>query len=410
MSQCKHTVEVTGMGCMSAAGSDLAGCLDSIFAGHRNHSLSARFKTSHNASHPVFEIPASFVAAPASKEKFDYTLTVVYALQTVAEALNQSGWNGEYLRGLTVGVCIGTTVGSTLNSEEYYREYLTGGQPDMTPVRRFLNSNPASAIAREFGFNGPRQTVVNACSSGTDAIGVGAGWIESGLCDVVVAGGTDELCRVTYNGFASLMIMDNFPCRPFDLRRGGLNLGEGAAMMILESSRLRGPADKNILGNILGYGSACDAYHLTAPHPKGIGLKQALAHALRISSTSASDIAFVNAHGTGTRENDKVESMVLNDVLPGIPFLSTKGYTGHTLGAAGGVEAVFTLACLHLGRIPASAGFTEPGPDIHSTPVQKITPVQGKVAVSQSLAFGGNNGVLILGGREMSGQLRSGKA
>lgn len=398
MSQCKHTVEVTGMGCMSAAGPDLAGCLDGIFAGHRNHSLPARFKTSHNVSHPVFEVPASFVAAPVSKEKYDYTLTVVYALQTVAEALNQSGWNRELLRGLKVGVCIGTTVGSTLNSEEYYREYLTGGQPDMTPVCRFLNSNPASAIAREFSLNGPRQTVVNACSSGTDAIGIGAGWIESGLCDVVVAGGTDELCRVTYNGFASLMIMDNFPCRPFDLRRGGLNLGEGAAMMVLESSRLRGPADKNILGNILGYGSACDAYHLTAPHPKGIGLRQALTCALLMSGTSASDIAFVNAHGTGTRENDKVESMVLNDVLPGIPFLSTKGYTGHTLGAAGGIEAVFALACLATGRIPASAGYSESDPGIRNQPIDKNTLITKKVAVSQSLAFGGNNGVLILQG------------
>ncbi|MFN2267018.1 MAG: beta-ketoacyl-[acyl-carrier-protein] synthase family protein, partial [Desulfonatronovibrio sp.] len=127
----------------------------------------------------------------------------------------------------------------------------------------------------------------------------------------------------------------------------------------------------------------------------GAGLRQALTSALLISGTSASDIAFVNAHGTGTRDNDKVESMILDDVLPGTPFLSTKGYTGHTLGAAGGIEAVFTLACLNLGRIPASAGFARADEGRLNAPVQKVTAVHGKKAVSQSLAFGGNNGVLV---------------
>ncbi len=392
-----HTVEVTGMGCLCAAGSNLRQCLEDIFAGHRRQSPPEKFRTSHTSTYPVFEIPEEYVQDENPKEKNGHTLTVRYALQAVKEAFDQAGWSRDSLDGLKVGVCVGTTVGSTLNSEDFYREYLKDSHPDMGPVRKFLRNSPATAIAREFGLSGPCQTVVNACSSGTDAIGIGAGWIMSGLCHLVVAGGADELCRVTYNGFASLKIMDALPCRPFDRQRAGLNLGEGAGIVVLESSSLRSSKAKPALGRILGYGSSCDAYHLTAPHPQGKGLIQALNQPLHAGGMDISDIAFVNAHGTGTRDNDRVETMILEEVLPGIPYLSTKGYTGHTLGAAGGIEAVFTLACLNLGRIPASAGFTESGAETASSPVKSVTPVYGKIAVSQSLAFGGNNGVLLLG-------------
>jgi 3-oxoacyl-(acyl-carrier-protein) synthase len=147
---------------------------------------------------------------------------------------------------------------------------------------------------------------------------------------------------------------------------------------------------------VIGYGSACDAYHLTAPRPDGGGLKAAIAEALACNNTDPAAIAFVNAHGTGTPENDRVETRVLAEVLPGVPFLSTKGYTGHTLGAAGAIEAVFTAACLELGKIPANAGFTTPDPELCGIPVAEITTFSGTVALSESLAFGGNNSVIIL--------------
>jgi 3-oxoacyl-[acyl-carrier-protein] synthase-1/3-oxoacyl-[acyl-carrier-protein] synthase II len=147
--------------------------------------------------------------------------------------------------------------------------------------------------------------------------------------------------------------------------------------------------------NVVGYGGACDAYHLTAPHPEGAGLKRALREALAACGGSAADIAFVNAHGTGTPDNDRVESRTLAEVLPGVPFLSTKGFTGHTLGAAGGIEAALTLACLELGRIPASIGFAEPDPELPATPVREMTITPGRLALSQSLAFGGNNAVIV---------------
>ena len=270
----------------------------------------------------------------------------------------------------------------------------------MTPIIRFLMSNPADLIAREFELTGPCQTVVNACSSGTDAVGIGASWIQSGLCDMVIAGGADELCHVTYNGFISLMITDDAPCRPFDRDRKGLNLGEGAAMLILESESSCRKRQKPPRARFLGYASSSDAYHLTAPHPQGEGLKRALLDALRFSHRNVSDIAFVNAHGTATPDNDRVEGKVLHEMLPGVPFFSTKGYTGHTLGAAGAIEAAFTVACLERGMIPGNAGFANLDPEVTASPAATTSTVAGSTAISQSLAFGGCNGVLVLGKRE----------
>ena len=292
---------------------------------------------------------------------------------------------------------MGTTVGSAMNNEAFYSHYREGNHPDMMPIKQFLNSNPAACISNDFQLSGPCQTVVNACSSGTDAIGVGASWIQSGLCDVVITGGADELCRVTYNGFISLMIVDSSPCRPFDVNRAGLNLGEGAAVLILESEKSKQARNKKARAYVCGYGTACDAYHLTAPKPDGNGLRRALADALAISGKTASDIAFVNAHGTGTPDNDRVESGVLHDMLPYVPFHSTKGYTGHTLGASGAIEAAFTVVCLEAEKTPANIGFTDPDPELPSSPQQHMESIKGDFAISESLAFGGNNSVLVIG-------------
>jgi 3-oxoacyl-[acyl-carrier-protein] synthase-1/3-oxoacyl-[acyl-carrier-protein] synthase II len=253
-------------------------------------------------------------------------------------------------------------------------------------------------IAREFSTDGPLQTVVNACSAGGDAIGVGAAWIRLGLCDMVIAGGADELYQVTYSGFKSLLIYDEAPCKPFDAERKGLNLGEGAAIFMLMSEAICKRAPRKPRGYVWGYGSATDAFHPTKTRPDALGLKMAIDEAMKTAGRSPAQIAFVNAHGTGTWDNDLIESRVLNEMFPGTPFLSTKGYTGHTLGASGAIEAAFTIASLEAGRIPASIGFTTPDPELApACPVRENTPVGGRIALSQTLAFGGNNAVLILG-------------
>ena len=388
-------VAITGLGCICAAGTSVDACMTSLYSGERAPAPSERFTSDHPTRFPVFEV-REFT------EPKELLRTSALGLHAAREAIADAGLDLDTLRSLRVGVCVGTTVGSAMNNEQFCRDYRAGADPDLEPIERILRSNPAAAIAREFGLNGPCQTVVNACASGTDAVGLAASWIRAGLCDVAIAGGADELGRITYNGFISLMITSDSPVKPFDRERKGLNLGEGAGMLVLESEELRNSRGKEPRSFLLGYGSACDAHHLTAPRPDGEGLRSAIAEALSCCGTPAEAVAFVNAHGTGTPDNDRVESRVLADVLPGVPFLSTKGYTGHTLGAAGAIEAVFTIACLERGMLPANAGFATPDPELGGTPVQVLTPIAGEIAISESLAFGGNNSVIVVGKRGTS--------
>lgn len=389
----KPKISVTGMGLVTGQGTSVKASMDQIFATPLAPAPPHQFSTDHPQAYPVFSLPEA-IDHQISKNAQGLTLTARMGIAAAAQALKDAGINQDSLRGKRVGVCMGTTVGCTLNNDPFYAQYKQGKKPSLDPIVQFFSSNPAQAIAREFNLNGPIQTIVNACASGTDAIGIGTNWLEAGLCDLVIAGGTDELCKVTYNGFISLMITDDSPCKPFDANRKGLNLGEGAGVLILE------PGGSSSLRNrkkcwISGYGSACDAYHLTAPRPDGRGLKAAIDQALDHSGLNPSDIGFINAHGTGTRDNDQVEMGVFNEKLPGTPFFSTKGYTGHTLGAAGAIEAVFTIDHLTSGRIPASCGFSQQDPKAKTSPTISHQPVNTHAAMSQSVAFGGNNSVLV---------------
>jgi 3-oxoacyl-[acyl-carrier-protein] synthase-1/3-oxoacyl-[acyl-carrier-protein] synthase II len=390
------------VGCLCALGLDLPSCVDALFDERRPPAAPRRFTTEHQGRFPVYELPDAFWRTRHGKEaETPQSLTSRLCLAVAEQALAQAGLNAREIarNGIRVGVCVGTTVGAALNDEPFYRAFRAGENPELTPLRRYLASNPAEVLAKTYGLSGPVQTISNACASGSDAIGVAEGWIRAGLCDLALAGGADELCRFTYNGFISLMITDEHPCRPFDQERKGLNLGEGAALLVLESEELRRRRGAQALGYALGYGVSSDAHHLTAPHPQGAGLKRALEQALAQSGGSASDFAFVNAHGTGTPDNDRVESLVLAERLPGIPFLSTKGHTGHTLGAAGALEAAFTLACLARGELPPSAGCHTPDPALPVAPLLTRTSLasSASAALSFSLAFGGANAVLAFG-------------
>lgn len=385
----KH-VAITGMGVISAAGGNLVETLVTFERGKSNAGRASLFSTP--LEYPVFE------AKDMSDEgQGKRTRTLRLALRAVKEALAGAGLqNG--LSNFRVGVCLGTTVASQLNDIDFYRLYRDTKNAPMDSVDRFLSGNLSEAVAGHIKADGPNVTVVNACSSGADAIGVALSWLRNGLCDIAIAGGADELNRVPYCGFASLGVISDSTCAPFDRDRNGLNLGEGAGVLVLETesnARQRGKGFDLVLA---GYGQASDAYHLTAPHPDGVGLEAALKRALLEANIAPGDVCFVNAHGTATRDNDKIEAKVLNKVFgPGVTFLSTKGFTGHTLGAAGGLEAAFTATCLRKKWIPANIGFMNQDSEIPITPVTKKTPVKGNFAVSTSLAFGGNNAALVIG-------------
>ncbi len=317
------------------------------------------------------------------------------AIAAAREALLHAGLTSETLRDRRVGVCLGTTVGSAMNNEVFYRDFRANRRPGIEPIRQYLRANPATMVGQEFGLTGPCQTITNACSSGAAAIGHAAGWVRAGICDVVIAGGADMLCNVIHAGFLSLLITDTEPCRPFDRNRRGLTLGEGAGIVVLESQESVRQRGAPLQASLCGYGNASDAYHISAPQPSGAGLRRAIDQALSEAALAPQEIDFINAHGTGTPENDRVEGKLFPEMFPGIPFGSTKGFTGHTLGAAGGIEAVITILCLQQRCIPANVGFQEPDPEFPGRPVAENTPVPGRYGLSDSVAFGGNNVALV---------------
>jgi 3-oxoacyl-(acyl-carrier-protein) synthase len=380
---------ITGLGTVSAAGNGLEETLDGFRRGKRNAGPVSLFPTP--LRYPVFEVER---IPPESIFEGQRTLSLasMAAGQAMADARLEasSPWR--------VGVCLGTTVASQLNDLDFYRSFREKREAPLAAAERFLKGNIAECVARGIGARGPALTVVNACSSGTDALGVALSWLKSGLCDIAIAGGADELNHIPYCGFGSLGILNPGLCAPFDRNRGGLNLGEGAGVMVVEKlsvARRRGVSADLFLA---GYGSASDAYHLTAPSPDGVGLAASLRTALSEAGIEPKDVGFVNAHGTGTQDNDLVEGKVLAETFgPTVKFLSTKGFTGHALGGAGGLEAVFTAAALREGWIPASAGFLDRDETIPVAPVREKTAVGGRFAVSTSLAFGGNNAAVVIG-------------
>lgn len=386
---------ITGIGCLCAGGLNMEECVASLFKEREMPQLPTRFTVDYGDETPVYQLPERFFDEhPVDLSK--RTLTTHMAVVAAKQAVEQAGLTKDDLTSQRLGVIVGTTVGCAMNDEPFYYSYLDGEDPDLQPISRFLDDNPADAIARELGCLGPTQAIVNACTSGGDAMILARDWIESGLCDIVLAGGSDELNRVTYYGFRSLMVAAKEECKPFDATRQGLNLGEGAGILVMESEASRQKRDANRIGRFVSGGLCGDGHHPTAPSPDGIGLRKALAATLKDGGLKRGDIAFVNAHGTGTQSNDRVESLVLNEEMPGVPTLSTKGFTGHTLGAAGAVEAVFTLGCLAAGKLPASPGFAVRGEDTPDALTTETIDISGTVALSESLGFGGNNTVIAL--------------
>lgn len=355
-----------------------------------------RFQTDHPVKFPVFEVPDAWLREHVPNPR-PHERCVDFARIAALEALAAAGLGDVVARqGLRIGVCLGTVVGAAMDEDSFYREFRQGDCPDPLPVIRFLRSSPAEAVVERLGLTGPYMTVATACTSGASAICQAVEWIRAGICDAVIAGGTEKLSRLSYNGFASLQITDASACRPFDRDREGLNLGEGAGVILLESPESVARRGVKPVGHLLGTGNASDAYHLSRPDPDGGGLRRAVREALESAGGGLDRVGFINAHGTGTLDNDRMEGRVFRDLLPGVPFHSTKCFTGHTLGAAGGIEAALTLACLNRGCLPVNAGFRNTDPEIGVAPAMGGR-FDGDVAMSTSVAYGGNNVALVFG-------------
>lgn len=294
-----------------------------------------------------------------------------------------------------VAVVLGTALGGVEEGEK-----TLGGDRRIRRLRGSLYDSPSHNVARWLGARGPVMTVSTACASGATAIGVGADLIRHGVADWVVAGGYDILCRFVMRGFDALRSLTREEVRPFDRRRSGLLLGEAAALVLLMREDEAGPQR---LGSLLGYGSAADGYHISAPDPEGRGLEHAIAAAMRAAGIQPGDIDFVSAHGTGTPLNDRIETTVLKRALGAraykIPCNSIKAPMGHTMGAAATLEAIMCLLASRHGQIPATLNLEEPDPECDlDYMLGGPRAARPGISLSTSLGFGGCNAALVLEG------------
>lgn len=324
----------------------------------------------------------------------------LFALIAAAEALDAAALKDVDRR--RVGVLLGASTGGIFEGEAYYRHVLEGtGRGLLHGVLSTPVSTSSDLLAKAFRCYGPRLTVSTACSSGNNALGMAADWIRTGRVDVVLCGGVDSLCRMTFSGFNALQAVDTVPCRPFDRDRAGLSLGEGAAMFVLEDedrARARGVAP---WAEFLGYGVSADAYHMTQPLPDGASALNAARRALQESGVAAEEIDYVNAHGTGTPLNDVVETKILKALLgeraSRVPVSSTKSITGHCLAAAGAIEALACVIALREGFVPATANLETADPECDLDFVPKVSRKHDvHTALSNSYGFGGNNTTIVL--------------
>jgi len=400
---------VTGYGAITALGGNCQAAFRNMADGLICNVVMGGIFFPKGFTAPCFQVPS--VAPDVGRSKLDDRIataiinnrTILLTLLAVAEGLHRAGLSLDELQGKRVGVVLGTTVGCTFHNEEYYIKWRDGHNPTPEPLLAYLSSNLADKVKELLGVVGPGLVITNACASGTDAIGTAKNWLENDKCDIAIAGGADELSRVACHGFKSLMLYSEKSCTPFDENRQGLNLGEGAGILIMEQQAGAEGRGQEIFGRVRGYGIAGDAYHPTAPHPEGRGLQCAINGALQDSGLVVDDICLINAHGTGTPANDLAETNAISAVgfdPEKVSVVSTKGFTGHTLGAAGGVEAVYTLMALNEGRVLGTAGCHNIDPKIIFPVVSESESrlLSGKVGMSQSLAFGGSNSALILEG------------
>jgi 3-oxoacyl-(acyl-carrier-protein) synthase len=326
----------------------------------------------------------------------------LFALCSAQEALAQAGLDSGSAGRL--GVYFGGSTGGLAESEDHY-ERVRDAAATRVSLRSLTAqpvSNPAEEVARLCGATGPVITVSSACASGTLALGLALEALRAGEVDVALAGGSDSLARTTFGGFNALQAVDSRSCRPFRADRAGLSLGEGGAVLVLERREDLISRGGLALARLLGTGTASDAHHMTAPHPEGDGALVAMQECLRDAGVDASQVDFINAHGTGTPLNDRAEFNALRQMFPqridSLPVMATKSGTGHLLGSAGALEAVVTVLCLQHQRLHPAP---QDGPIDPEAAVDLVLDPGGRelrldMGMSLSLGFGGSNAVALL--------------
>ena len=393
-------VAVTGYGCVTALGADAAKTWQALIAGQ-----SARAPLTAIAVEGCRVTEGAQADLPpltgySAKEISRLTRADRLALPAAEEALRHAGLlddNG-YCRFRRLEMSVSTTACGMEKGEEFLRAIWAGQHIGQSArVARYQAQQQIAAMHRRFGFTGPVMIVANACAGGGNAIGHAWDLIRAGMAEAVLCGGYDALNELVFAGFDCLQSLAPDACRPFDQNRRGLMLGEGAGFLVLENVEYAKKRGATIRGYVTGYGHSTDLHHLTQPAPDGAPLERAMRQALERANCSPESVGYVNAHGTGTPFNDGAEAQAFHRVFGSGPtkLSSTKAAIGHTLGAAGAIEAVFSLLALQTGQIPPQINLQEPEPLVAVSLVKKGETAHLESVMSVNLGFGGSNAAVL---------------
>ncbi len=406
----KRRVVITGLGALAPNGNSVPQYWDSLVSGKSGIGYITAFDT-ENLSVKIAGELSNFDAQDHfdRKELRKLDPFTVYHMVSSSEAITQAGLT-QNIDMDRVGVIIGSGVGGIQTLEDQCNTYSSRGQRRVSPffVPRMIANIAAGNLAIKYGFKGPNQTIISACASGTDAIGLAARTIQYGDADVMITGGTEaSITGLTISGFANIKALSTrnedpeSASRPFDAERDGFVLGEGSASIVLEELSHAEKRGASILAEFVGYGSTDDAFHITQPSEGGKGAIKAMQKALDDANLSVNDIDYINAHGTSTPFNDKTESAAIaslfGDHTKRLKVSSTKSMVGHALGASGALEAIACIQAIQSGILPPTINYTNPDPECTLDYVPNNSQESNiNAAMSNSFGFGGHNGVIVI--------------
>lgn len=406
----KHRAVVTGMGIISPIGNNIADFWENLSRGVSGTDIATRFDVSEMPSRVVSEVN-NFDATDwmDRKEARRTDRFVHFALAAAKMAVADAGIDMESVDKERSATIIGCGVGGVITFEEQKEVLMNKGAGRVSPyfVTNLISNMAAGNLSIQYGLQGTSLTVATACASATNAIGEALRLIQYGEADVVLCGGTEApLTKLAYAGFCSLRAMSSEKespkeaCRPFDKRRSGFVMGEGAGILVLESEEHAKKRGARIYGELVGYGTTSDAYHITSPSTDGSGAARAMRRALEDAGIEPDKVSYINAHGTGTEANDATETKAIKTVFGEqayqIPISSTKSMTGHLMGATGAVEAIACLMAINHGLIPPTINYGEPDPECDLDYVPNTARQQEvRVAMSNTFGFGGHNATIV---------------
>lgn len=395
-------IAITGMGVFCGAATSVHEFLDAVLNGKSGVGPVDLFDVSSFPAQIGVQVKGDRLSERLNRrQRTRLSRTDQFAVLAAEEALAMSGLAGHY-DPYDIGVCVGGGAAGMFQAEQWLAAHLRHEKAPAGLLRGVLPDNTAKELANSFRLAGYQGSITTACSSSATAIGWGGDLIRTGRQKAMLCGGADSLTLLTYAGFNSLKVVDPEPCSPFSLGRQGITLGEGAAFVVLEDEIAARQRGATILGFVLGYALAGEAYHMTAPEPDGATAARVMLKAMSAAGVDSAQVGWVNAHGTGTPLNDVVESNAVRQVFgyqaDRVPLVSTKPITGHCLGAAGAIEAVATLLALNAKTIPRTLHFRGRDPECNLDYCHDACrPTDRTIALSNSFAFGGNITTLVLG-------------